>query len=329
MISRMNLFNAQKNESHNVSDRDIEDFIFEFRYTFSVDSDKYRELWEGDRSYWFAYMLQLAFNSGSIVRALSSCGYLYQAVSGSKFSCMGQALGYITKPVDGIPEFYSHLSPREFIKRFLGTDGQIQQDLQQAFGGMYAWYFANFIDHCTGVGHVRVIIDNGNPVPVCDTLCGMCYTVYGMFDASSNVRIEMSAFGTAINYFKALPNTGTEVSEVVRQVVAQRLGSATGESSKEEVLAFILRFRGNTYEQVSVVESLFGVDYTWHFAMMLKNVFQRGSIHMLDPYERFVWVDVDGTAYSIRGACDISGANMISWEQVGEKQEKYIHPEHN
>ncbi len=52
--------------------------------------------------------------------------------------------------------------------------------------------------------------------------------------------------------------------------------------------------------------------YCWHFAMMLQNVFQRGTVCLVAPIAHCVWVDVDGTAYDCEGVYfDCDGTDRV------------------
>jgi len=54
-------------------------------------------------------------------------------------------------------------------------------------------------------------------------------------------------------------------------------------------------------ECMGTITSHFRSGYCWHFAHMLKDVFERGEVCWAAPFGHFVWVDEDNIPYDIEG----------------------------
>lgn len=85
------------------------------------------------------------------------------------------------------------------------------------------------------------------------------------------------------------------------------------------VLKFIADFMAcaaSDDDEYEVMRSTFRAGYCWHFAHLLKNVFQRGEVCWAAPYGHFIWVDEDGVPY------DAEGVNF--GDQLYEIPERYL-----
>lgn len=305
-------------------------FISEFRQASRLSNAAYREVWSGDRGYWFAYMLQLTFNSGTIVQAMDTKDYLWMDHNGNIFSPTGMVRGLALRKVKGIPSSYTCDNPGTFVDAFFKEYLEEVPNMREMFDQRYAWHFANMIHRATGFGRVCFkVVGNGEPYPVCCDHTGFCYSAQGLSSVSPDQCIEESEFALCLDYFRRIPSASVDLHKEVMNVVARRArDTSTGQSvGKEEVLAFISHFTGTDGEQVGVFRRTFAVDYSYYFALMLCNAFQRGSVQMLYPYTRFVWVDIDGTAYDIAGVADVSGASLIPWESLESVHHTLLHPE--
>lgn len=76
---------------------------------------------------------------------------------------------------------------------------------------------------------------------------------------------------------------------------------------KDIILDFISRF---TYKiqirdinTIDDFQNVFGAGYCWHFAHLLKNIFDGGEVCLAVPLYHFVWV-YDNIAYDIYGQCN-------------------------
>lgn len=54
-------------------------------------------------------------------------------------------------------------------------------------------------------------------------------------------------------------------------------------------------------DEYEIIRSMFRARYCWHFATILKNVFNRGEVCWAAPFGHFVWVDDNGIPYDIEG----------------------------
>lgn len=79
-------------------------------------------------------------------------------------------------------------------------------------------------------------------------------------------------------------------------------------NADDTVLAFIEDF--TTLQGIfddtkaSTVQTLFSNGYCYHFALILKNIFERGEICWCAPYGHICWVDDNKVPYDIYGICD-------------------------
>lgn len=59
-----------------------------------------------------------------------------------------------------------------------------------------------------------------------------------------------------------------------------------------------------TEEETELLRATFHAGYCWHFAHMLKDTFDRGTVVWAAPFGHMCWQDVDGTVYDIEGEYD-------------------------
>lgn len=94
------------------------------------------------------------------------------------------------------------------------------------------------------------------------------------------------------------------------------------------VLAFITELAccaATDGDQYEVIRSTFRAGYCWHFAMILKNVFERGEVCWAAPFGHIVWVDENGIPYDIEGLNDGEQIYNIPVSYLGDFVRNFIH----
>lgn len=227
MARIMNLFASRKPQNSYSADSVFEQFLsacVQTRITYGVSPPR---LWLRERGYWLAYMFQLAFSSGAVVRDTSDVRYYWQTESGVHYDGLGQIHGVSTQKVDAVPELYSNLRPEEFVNRFLFDNATMPEvkGLQSMFREQYSWYFAHFIAKSWGHGEVYILVSSdGGLHPVCvDKEEGCFFDIACYGEVSSERCIKESEFGQAIDYFKGLPGVSEKFEQEVRNIVQRRL----------------------------------------------------------------------------------------------------------
>lgn len=69
----------------------------------------------------------------------------------------------------------------------------------------------------------------------------------------------------------------------------------------------------------------FRAGYCWHFAHILKAVFNRGEVCWTAPFGHMVWRDEDGTPYDIEGVYDGEAMYLIPEKYVSEYLHEFKH----
>lgn len=224
MADKMNIFNCVGNTIKSSSNANVEDFIINFKNYFPAGCSIYSDLWSGIRSYWFARMLQLAFGCGIIIKELDGETYFWQSPTGSVFDKDGRTRGHILEHVDDIPSQYTNLSPIQFIEQFVGDRLEESAELRIAFGGQYAWYFANFICDCVSSGEVCFVVDNsGKPFPICRVSQDVGYTIYGEQDLKFHICITSNELGASLDHLRFFYLDEIRLSKSISQVISSKL----------------------------------------------------------------------------------------------------------
>ena len=94
----------------------------------------------------------------------------------------------------------------------------------------------------------------------------------------------------------------TDLKEVMRQEVFKYHPEAN-----KTVIDFIINFNWHDKgkeEMQEVIRHQFRAGYCYHFALILKDAFQRGEICWCAPFGHICWVDDDGIPYDIEGVCE-------------------------
>lgn len=74
-----------------------------------------------------------------------------------------------------------------------------------------------------------------------------------------------------------------------------------------------------------IIERQFRCGYCWHFAHMLKNVFNRGEVCWAAPFSHIVWVDTDKIAYDIEGKYISDALYFIPESYLGDYVNSFKH----
>ena len=98
-----------------------------------------------------------------------------------------------------------------------------------------------------------------------------------------------------------------------------------------QVIGFIndfLDYQGEA-EAAQVLQDQFRTGYCYHFALMLKGIFDRGQVVWLAPYEQIGWQDDDGVVYTVGGVYQDDGEPIpVSWLGDAIKDFAHIPGEH-
>lgn len=98
-----------------------------------------------------------------------------------------------------------------------------------------------------------------------------------------------------------------------------------------QVIGFINDFLGyqEDAEAARVLQDQFRSGYCYHFALMLKGLFDRGQVVWLAPYEQIGWQDDDGVVYTVGGVYQDDGEPIpVSWLGDAIKDFSHISGEH-
>lgn len=98
-----------------------------------------------------------------------------------------------------------------------------------------------------------------------------------------------------------------------------------------QVIGFIndfLDYQGEA-EAAQVLQDQFRTGYCYHFALMLKGIFDCGQVVWLAPYEQIGWQDDDGVVYTVGGVYQDDGEPIpVSWLGDAIKDFAHIPGEH-
>lgn len=95
----------------------------------------------------------------------------------------------------------------------------------------------------------------------------------------------------------------------------------------EQVLDFIIDFlcHHKNVDEQEVIRSQFRAGYCYHFAIILKNIFNRGEICWCAPYGHICWVDDNGVPYDIEGICQSDCEYFIPVSYIQEGLADFMH----
>lgn len=91
-----------------------------------------------------------------------------------------------------------------------------------------------------------------------------------------------------------------------------------------EVEEFIETFLSKS-KSIRELEKLFANGFCYHFALMLKGLFNRGEIVWAAPFGHIMWKDVDGVPYDIYGAYGSEYEYLIPIEYLGNDIKDFTH----
>lgn len=100
-------------------------------------------------------------------------------------------------------------------------------------------------------------------------------------------------------------------------------------NAKREVLEFINTFMNyikpdeDNNNPQELLHNLFRSGYCYHFAHMLKVVFNRGEVCWAAPFSHMVWQDINGEVYDVEGIYDGEAQYFIPIRFINA-----IHPEY-
>lgn len=98
-----------------------------------------------------------------------------------------------------------------------------------------------------------------------------------------------------------------------------------------QVIGFINDFLSyqEDAEAAHALQDQFRSGYCYHFALMLKGLFDRGQVVWLAPYEQIGWQDDDGVVYTVGGVYQDDGEPIpVSWLGDAIKDFAHISGEH-
>lgn len=98
-----------------------------------------------------------------------------------------------------------------------------------------------------------------------------------------------------------------------------------------QVIGFINDFLSyqEDAEAAHALQDQFRSGYCYHFALMLKGLFDRGQVVWLAPYEQIGWQDDDGVVYTVGGVYQDDGEPIpVSWLGDAIKDFSHISGEH-
>lgn len=81
----------------------------------------------------------------------------------------------------------------------------------------------------------------------------------------------------------------------------------------------------NKGDYPDVIEKQFADGYCYHFAIILKNIFNRGEIVWAAPYGHIMWKDIDGVPYDIYGKFGSEYDYLIPISFLGEDLKDFTH----
>ena len=78
-------------------------------------------------------------------------------------------------------------------------------------------------------------------------------------------------------------------------------------------------------KSIRELEKLFANGFCYHFALMLKGLFNRGEIVWAAPFGHIMWKDVDGVPYDIYGAYGSEYEYLIPIKYLGDDIKDFTH----
>ena len=78
-------------------------------------------------------------------------------------------------------------------------------------------------------------------------------------------------------------------------------------------------------DEMEIFSRHYRAGYCWHFAHILKSVFNRGTVCWAAPFGHIVWLDEDDTPYDIEGQYEGEARYLIPEYYLGEFINDFIH----
>ena len=92
----------------------------------------------------------------------------------------------------------------------------------------------------------------------------------------------------------------------------------------DEVEEFIENFVSKS-KSPREIEKQFANGFCYHFALMLKGLFNRGEIVWAAPFGHIMWKDIDGVPYDIYGAYGSEYEYLIPIKYLGDDIKDFTH----
>lgn len=96
-------------------------------------------------------------------------------------------------------------------------------------------------------------------------------------------------------------------------------------AGSSEVLGFIDRFYESFVGDREHLRQLYRSGYCWHFAHMLRDTFNRGTVCLAAPFSHMVWVDDNGAPYDVEGTYVGDACLFIPESYLGEYLDSFKH----
>lgn len=163
--------------------------------------------WE-ERSYWFAFMIQTAFQRGQIVTFRHDPHCAWQDVDGLCYDIDG--LCEIEYPETAVYTVTCE-TPAEFIRGFISKDDVEAEVMANIFSNGYCWYFANIMQNYYKRGSICLAAPFGHIVWMDSD--GTPYDVYGVHEGECIYYIPEEYLGDTVEDFMHVPGRTKSASQ--------------------------------------------------------------------------------------------------------------------
>lgn len=300
-------------DSDVIGNQEVLDFITDFCWRLPEVPGPFKN----ECSYWFAVILETAFDRGSVMYDGVSHRYCWRDDDGKQYDIRGLVEGDSVWVTATRFIAWGICDVLEFIDKFVSLAPEI---MVEVFSNGYCWYFAHILKRHFERGEVCIAAPLGHMVWVDDD--DTPYDIWGVNCSECDYYIPERYLGDCLEDFMHIRSKINFATEADIERIIADYKAATGRTG-EEVTDFIAAFLGGRAERVDCLTNVYTKGYCYYFAHMLQLAFGRGQVCFLVNMPHVVWKDTDGRIYDVSGELTHPLGPMIEEEQAPQMAQVY------